>query len=89
MLLTLGARPSSIAPFGWKISYIPLIKLALPCSLTKLLPFGRRIAPEPTSRIGESLALRIPLAKNLSGNGVLKPAILQGSDVLPTPGHKL
>jgi len=37
---------------------------------------GRRLVPEPRSRIGESQALTIPLAKNLSGNGLLKTLIL-------------
>jgi hypothetical protein len=33
--LTLGARPSNIAPSGWKISHIPE-----PVALEQLLPFG-------------------------------------------------
>ncbi len=47
-----------------------------PVALSSSSGLGRRLVPEPTSRIGESQALTIPLAKNLSGNGLLKTLIL-------------
>ena len=47
-----------------------------PAALSSSSRLNRRLAPDPTFRIGESQALTIPLAKNLSGNGLLKTLIL-------------
>jgi len=63
--LTLGARQSRISDGN-------------PAALSSSSRLNRRLAPEPTSRIGEGPALTIPLAKNLSGNGLLNSLILQG-----------
>src|ERR1700731_333704 len=71
--LTLGAKPSSIAPSGWKIGHILISR-----SLEQLLPFGPQACAQANIQDWRESGSHDPPGQKPLRNGLLKTLILSG-----------